>query len=65
MRATHPAAPSIGQRARPIANENIQPLIPRIERQRPARWSDIGVLVAVAPTLAMITLAASYYFGVR
>ncbi len=64
MRATL-ASPPAKRRNFPIANENAQRPIPHIERERPTRWSDVGVLVAVAPTLAMITLAASYYFGLR
>ena len=47
----------------PIANEN--PLRPALRRpaRRPTRWRDVSVLVAIAPTLAAITLFASYYFG--
>jgi hypothetical protein len=64
MRANH-ATPSAGREKLPVANENHLPRPLRAEKQRPARWRDIGILVTVAPTLTIITLIATYFFGVR
>jgi hypothetical protein len=47
----------------PVANENPSHPSPCRPARRPVRWRDVSVLVAIAPTLAAITLFASYYFG--
>jgi hypothetical protein len=31
----------------------------------PVRWRDMRIAVTVAPTLAIITMIASYYFGIH
>jgi hypothetical protein len=64
MRANH-ATPSLGRRKLPVANENRLHQPPRVEKQRPTRWSDIGILVTIAPTLTVLTLIATYFFGIR
>jgi hypothetical protein len=64
MRATHPM-PSAERQKLPVANENHLDRPARAAKQRPARWSDIGILVTVAPTLTIITLIATYFFGIR
>jgi hypothetical protein len=64
MRANR-ATPSIGREKLPVANENHLHWPARVEKQRPPRWRDIGILVTVAPTLTIITLIATYFFGVR
>lgn len=64
MRANH-AMPSAGREKVPVANENHRHQPSRAEKQRPTRWSDIGILVTVAPTLTIITLIATYFFGIR
>jgi hypothetical protein len=64
MRATH-ATPPAGRQSLPVANENRLHRPPRVEKQMPTRWRDIGILVTVAPTLTIITLIATYFFGIR
>jgi hypothetical protein len=64
MRVRH-ATPSTRREKVPVANENHPHRAVRAEKQRPARWRDIGILITVAPTLTIITLIASYFFGLR
>ncbi len=64
MRASH-ATPSTGREKVPVANENLPHRPALAEKQRPPRWRDIGILVTVAPTLTIITLIATYFFGIR
>jgi hypothetical protein len=64
MRANH-RTPSAGRQPLLVANENRLHQSPRAEKQLPTRWRDIGILVTVAPTLTIVTLIATYFFGIR
>jgi hypothetical protein len=64
MRANH-ATPSTGREKVPVANENHPHQAALAEKQQPTQWRDIGILVTVAPTLTIITLIATYFFGGR
>jgi hypothetical protein len=67
MRQSQAAARAVPPAPSPLcANQNRPPRIAHRRMPRRAlRWRDMRVVMAIAPTLAAITLFASYYFGVN
>jgi hypothetical protein len=58
------ATPLAGRQKLLGANENRLCRPPHAGKQRPARWRDFGILATVAPTLTIVTLVATYFFGI-